>query len=182
MSLRCAAAMLNWGIQPTNDISSLLRQTQAQLSAVLTQMAMTHPLPPEGQHVALAPPNQARACTPPSSGGLPPPPVSLPGRLLVLGNGTALQISGDSIPDPPAVSFADDIPRLNSMWDDTTPHWCGRSPLVVGGHPIPVSYWPELYKYGKKDQWKGTKTKWFEWKVCFLLCHQCHTELAILPF
>ena len=121
--------------------------------------------PADGLHRIIELPNQAQATSPPSC-VLPPAPVSFPARLLVLRDGTALQISADDIPDPPAVSFADDIPRLNSMWDDMPPHWCGRSPLVVRGHPIPVSYWPELYKYGKKDQWKGTKGKWFEWKVC----------------
>jgi hypothetical protein len=148
-------------IQPSNDISSLLQQTQAQLSAVLAQMAQ----PSDGSHRAFKPQNQAQACASPPSCGLLPVLVSFLGCLLVLGNGMALQILGDDILNPPAVSFADDIPRLNSMWDDTTPHWCGKSPLVVGGHPIPVLYWPELYKYGKKDQWKGTKGKWFEWKI-----------------
>jgi hypothetical protein len=86
-------------------------------------------------------------------------------RSLVLGNGHCLQFTLDDVPDPPAVSFANDIPRLNGMWDDTTLHWSGESCLVIGGLPIPVVYWPDVYRYGKKDQWKGTKAKWFEWKV-----------------
>jgi hypothetical protein len=88
-----------------------------------------------------------------------------PERELILGNSHAIRFTLEGIPDPPAVSFATNLPRLNSMWDDTTPHWCGSSPLIISGHPIPVVYWPEVYKYGKKDQWKGTKAKWFEWKV-----------------
>jgi hypothetical protein len=86
----------------------------------------------------------------------------------MLGNGTMLQFALDHVPDPPAVSFANDLPRLNGMWDYKLPHWSGTSSLVVNGHPVPVVHWPELYKYGRKDQWKGMKARWFEWKVTFL--------------
>jgi len=86
-------------------------------------------------------------------------------RLLTLNNGRTLQFTLDCVPDPPAISFATNIPYLNGMWDFDPAHWQGTSCLIVKGHHIPVAYWPELYKYGKKDQWKGMKTRWFEWKV-----------------
>src|SRR6266704_2831166 len=74
------------------------------------------------------------------------------------------------VPSPSAISFASDIPSLNRMWDDTSPYWDGNSKLVILGHPIALVYWKDIYtsKMGvswKPKQWKGTKGKWFEWKV-----------------
>ncbi|KAG2141618.1 hypothetical protein BD769DRAFT_1349586, partial [Suillus cothurnatus] len=86
-------------------------------------------------------------------------------RLLQLGDGTILQVDASEIPDPPAISFAHDIPRLNDMWDDHTEHWKGLSVIVIRGHPIAVEYWPLLYRYGKQQQWQGTKNKWNDWRV-----------------
>jgi hypothetical protein len=92
---------------------------------------------------------------------------------LILGNKTTIRFSESETPDPPAVSFAHDIPRLNAMWDDTTPHWNGSSVLVIQGHPIAITYWRDVYAYAKskQNQWKGTKAKWFEWKVRSAVWH-----------
>lgn len=68
-------------------------------------------------------------------------------------------------PDPVAVTFVQDIPRLNAMWDDTSSHWRGESVLTIQGHPIPIKYWPEVYRYGKTRQWEGTKSRWIDWRV-----------------
>lgn len=86
-------------------------------------------------------------------------------RTLTLGDGTVLQLADSDIPDPPAVSFVNDIARLNSMWDDRTHHWEGNSVMVIQGHPISLDLWPQLYRYGHDDQWKGTKSKWMDWRV-----------------
>jgi len=86
-------------------------------------------------------------------------------RSITLGSGVQVHFTVRDIPDPPAASFAHDIPRLNGMWDDTSEHWIHWSVLVMAGHPIPLVYWPQVYRYGKTDQWKGTKSKWYEWKV-----------------
>lgn len=80
---------------------------------------------------------------------------------------TTLAFTQAEVPDPPAVSFADNLPKLNAMWDDSPEHWGGESCLSISGRAIPLVYWPEVYRYGKKHQWKGTKGKWHEWKVCF---------------
>ncbi|KAG1895844.1 uncharacterized protein F5891DRAFT_941495 [Suillus fuscotomentosus] len=85
-------------------------------------------------------------------------------RVLKLGNGTLLQVADDEIPDPPAISFVNDIPRLNGMWDDHTEHWQGTSIINIQGHPIAIEYWPLLYRYGHDQQWKGTKNKWTDWR------------------
>jgi hypothetical protein len=81
-----------------------------------------------------------------------------------------LVFTEDDVPAPPALSFADDLPALNRMWDDTSTFWDHHSSLVIKGYPIALVYWKEVYtskigKSWKPHQWKGTKGKWFEWKV-----------------
>ncbi|KAI5982396.1 hypothetical protein F5J12DRAFT_876598 [Pisolithus orientalis] len=85
-------------------------------------------------------------------------------RMLTLGDGTVLAFTLADIGDPTAVGFSKDIPRLNSMWDDTSPHWTGQSTLTIKGRPIAIKYWPEVYRYAHNRQWKGIKHNWTCWK------------------
>jgi hypothetical protein len=64
---------------------------------------------------------------------------------LSLGNGMTIIFTEDNVPAPPTTTFTDNIPRLNSMWDDTSVHWNQDSVLKIFGHPIALSYWPEVY-------------------------------------
>jgi hypothetical protein len=147
----------------------VLHQTQTQLDTIIKYI--DHLQPREATTLAFGCDTSVRPTSAGAAASASPiveTPVArmpLPDRLLNLGDGEVLRITSDSIPDPPAISFANDIPLLNSMWDFRSAEWSGTFPLVVDGHPIPVSHWPELYKYGKKDQWKGMKARWFEWKV-----------------
>ncbi|KAG1818446.1 uncharacterized protein BJ212DRAFT_1269067 [Suillus subaureus] len=50
------------------------------------------------------------------------------------------------------------------MWDDTSPYWGKESVLMIKGHPIPIVYWPYVYRYGKYGQWQGTKSQWMGWR------------------
>lgn len=90
---------------------------------------------------------------------------------------TTITFTQDDVPDPPAVSFADDIPKLNSMWDDSPAHWGREAHLIINGHLIPLVYWPDAYRYGKKKQWQGTKAKWHEWKVNSIFFSESRSEL-----
>ncbi|KAG1887735.1 hypothetical protein F4604DRAFT_1916555 [Suillus subluteus] len=81
-----------------------------------------------------------------------------------LGDGSTVSFVVNNTPDPVAVTFIQDIPRLNAMWDDTSSHWGGESVLTIEGHPIPIKYWPEVYHYGKTCQWEGTKSCWTDWR------------------
>lgn len=95
-------------------------------------------------------------------------------RSLRLGNGTLISFTEDDVPDPPVLSFSDhaNIPFLNRMWDDTSEYWDGQSKLIIHGQPIAIIYWPEVYAYSKKGQWKGVKGNWFNWKVgCIVYSH-----------
>ncbi|KAJ7620189.1 hypothetical protein FB45DRAFT_754815 [Roridomyces roridus] len=121
------------------------------------------------------------ACTPitvsqPSTGTVSvssssPTPVSSPAaaagsktRSFKLGNGTTLDIAADDILKitVPATSFADDLKRLNEMWNDSSPHWKGVSVVVVAGQHISLNHWPQLFK--KTSVWNALKSNWTEWK------------------
>ncbi|KAH9022117.1 hypothetical protein EDB85DRAFT_1871532, partial [Lactarius pseudohatsudake] len=111
----------------------------------------------------------------------------LPVEYLKLANGV-LSFSKQSIPDPPLILFAKDIPRLIRMWDDGSPEWSpSEAVLRVQGVPIVLKHWPVLYHYGKSGQWAGTKKNWAHWRVLmekgfwlkFLIDHQPMSYTAI---
>ncbi|KAG1883400.1 hypothetical protein F4604DRAFT_1920608 [Suillus subluteus] len=83
---------------------------------------------------------------------------------LKLGDGTKVSFVVNNVPDPVAVTFKENIPRLNAMWDDTSPYWKEESVLMIEGRPIPIVYWSDVYHYGKYGQWQGTKSQWTGWR------------------
>lgn len=81
-------------------------------------------------------------------------------------NETVLRVSRSIIPDPPLISYAKDIGKLNRVWDNASPFWSpGEAPFQIEGTPVALIYWKELYAYGKTGHWKATKSKWADWKV-----------------
>ncbi|KAH9030283.1 hypothetical protein EDB84DRAFT_1439144 [Lactarius hengduanensis] len=84
-----------------------------------------------------------------------------PLEYLQLGNGRPLCFSRQSVPDPPAISFAKDLPQLVRTWDDSSPAWCpSEAVLRIQGELIALKHWPAVYRYGKSGQWVGTKKNW----------------------
>ena len=93
-------------------------------------------------------------------------------RTLVLGDKTQITFMAADVKAPPIISFAHDIAGLNRMWDDTSSNWDNKSPLVICGRLIALVYWRDVYKssrgkneHWKPGQWRGTKDKWFKWRV-----------------
>lgn len=93
-------------------------------------------------------------------------------RTLVLGDMTRITFTAADVKAPPIISFAHDIAGLNRMWDDTSSNWDNVSPLVICGCPIALVYWRNVYKssrgkneHWKPGQWRGTKDKWFKWRI-----------------
>ncbi|KAJ7434194.1 hypothetical protein B0H11DRAFT_1888466 [Mycena galericulata] len=82
-----------------------------------------------------------------------------------MGRGNFITFRECDIPDPPAVSYAKSIEALLRVWDDNSPDWDGTSPLKINEVPVPLIYWPTVYKYWKGTQWKGVKKIWFDWKI-----------------
>ncbi|KAJ7129847.1 hypothetical protein C8R43DRAFT_1208619 [Mycena crocata] len=85
-------------------------------------------------------------------------------RSIRLANETILTITDDEIKQVsvPATSFAEDIQRLNQMWDDTSTYWKGDSVIVIGNRPIALVYWRDIFK--KTGLWSAHKSNWTEWK------------------
>jgi hypothetical protein len=95
--------------------------------------------------------------------------LNLTSRQLCLGNSTILNFTKEEVGDPPAISFANDIPHLVQTWDDTSDDWDpNKCVLHIQGWPIAIIYWREVYMYGKKGQWKGIQNRWMDWQVCVL--------------
>lgn len=88
-------------------------------------------------------------------------------KVIVLANGTCVEFFPSQVPDPPLISFADDIPKLVRMWDDADPTYNSDECLLkIKGQGIPLRLWETAYKYGGDQRWRGTKDKWSKWKVC----------------
>ncbi|KAJ7093977.1 hypothetical protein B0H15DRAFT_799017 [Mycena belliarum] len=91
-------------------------------------------------------------------------PSKVPTRTITLGNKISLTLTVDEVKhiSVPATSFAEDIGRLNQMWDDISPHWKNDSVLIISNHAIALVYWPEVFK--KTGLWSAHKSAWTEWK------------------
>lgn len=87
-------------------------------------------------------------------------------RTLQLGNGHSITFTAQDVPPPPTTTFTDNIPRLNSMWDDTSMYWDRDSVLKILGHPIALIYWPIVYTRWRAGDWDTLKTQFGHWKVC----------------
>lgn len=66
-----------------------------------------------------------------------------------------------TVPDPPPITFADDLDQLFTEWYNSRR-------LVVAGHGIPIRHWDRLYLKKSKvkaDAWVSYRTRWSNWKV-----------------
>jgi hypothetical protein len=66
-----------------------------------------------------------------------------------------------AVPDPPTITFADDVESLFTEW------YCSRT-LIVAGQGIPVRHWDKFY--GKRAKikphaWESLRSTWNNWKV-----------------
>ena len=134
--------------------------------------------------MAMAPPPYSPPSHALSLDGLPtsaPVPLGAPqmvhekSRTLRFGSGHVITFTAQDVPPPPTTTFPDNIPHLNSMWDDTTGHWNRDSVLRIHGHPIALVYWPVVYTRWRPGDWDTLKTQFGHWKV-----H--HPRFAACPF
>lgn len=87
-------------------------------------------------------------------------------RTLRLGNNTILSFSQADLPASPYVSFANDIPRLGRMWDDTLPGWDANDCVLrIKDYPIALKYWPDVFSWRQGNRWDKLKKSWNEWQV-----------------
>jgi hypothetical protein len=101
-------------------------------------------------------------------------------RTLILADGTCLVFAEADVPNLPTTTFADNIPHLNRMWDDTSNYWNGESVLMIHGHPIPIVRWPDVYKRWRRGDWDTIKSNYVDWKV-WLSLRVCVPFLTFPP-
>ncbi|KAF8150530.1 hypothetical protein K438DRAFT_1733526 [Mycena galopus ATCC 62051] len=111
------------------------------------------------------PPPAVNSTTPAPASCIPNAPPSITskaGRSVQLGDGTVITINDVSRIAVPATSFAENIERLNQMWDDTSLYWKNDSMVTIDNHSIALVYWPNVFK--KTGLWSAHKSNWTEWK------------------
>jgi hypothetical protein len=84
-----------------------------------------------------------------------------------------VHFSKGDIPDPPNMSFSQDMAQLDRIWDDLSPQWRNYSPLVIRGNYIPMKYWSVVYKYRLPKQWSGIKQLWHQYQVSHITLFLC---------
>jgi hypothetical protein len=81
-------------------------------------------------------------------------------------DGTDVTFDIATVPDPPAISFADDVPRLLR-------EWYVSSHLTIAGRGIPVRHWDKFYMNRggvKHGAWASFRSTWHNWKVSGVFC------------
>ncbi|KAJ6511065.1 hypothetical protein C8R45DRAFT_814004 [Mycena sanguinolenta] len=91
-----------------------------------------------------------------------PTTASKASRSIHLGDGTVVTINDVAQITVPATSFAENIERLNQMWDDTSLYWKNDSVVTVDNHAIALIYWPKIFK--NTGIWSAHKSNWTELK------------------
>ncbi|KAJ2987813.1 hypothetical protein NUW54_g9313 [Trametes sanguinea] len=81
-------------------------------------------------------------------------------------DGEEIAFDKTAVPNPPPVSFADDLSQLFREWHSS-------NLLVVNGRGIPIKHWNSFY--GKRAQikshvWDVIRARWNKWKVSPYLC------------
>jgi len=78
-------------------------------------------------------------------------------------SGGSINVSADKIPPPPAFRVRpgmDGVADLDARWD-----WHGESYLILGGTPILIYYWRDLYRYRFPQRWSLIKSQWYRCEV-----------------
>ncbi|KDR69977.1 hypothetical protein GALMADRAFT_271748 [Galerina marginata CBS 339.88] len=154
---------------PPSVLSTAFNTTPSNLSSITSCPPALHPLasapPYPCSLVSLSTPAPVHSKVAPSSSN-----GKVATRTITLGNGTCLEFAASDVGPAPAISFANDLPQLNRMWDDTSKHWGGHSALIIKGCHIPIVYWKAVYARSKSagcwkpGQWKRAKGSWSAWK------------------
>lgn len=154
-----------------------LRHCSHLLETVLERWAMQMPSPTSQITGATAPgvTSQLALVTQFGSVSSPAAPIHIPRDLdmpeefdscIELASGP-LRFNVSDIPDPPPQCNSNcDIAILDAMWDGPlSSQWQLSLTIKIRDVYIPLLHWPDVYRYRKNLQWKGTKQRWYDWKV-----------------
>lgn len=104
--------------------SQIADQVSAKIMAQLTTNLATGTTSSQSHVLPDLPDSSQQPTTPSSHGNTTPKPIEELHHIK-LGDGTVLNFALNDVPDPIAVTFAQNIDRLNAMWDDDSHHWVG---------------------------------------------------------
>jgi hypothetical protein len=88
-----------------------------------------------------------------------PPTKRVKTRTLKMEHATITFCSKD-IPIPPAITFVDDIDRLDKVWDSVE-----DAVVSVKGERVPLKYWNQLWAGLDPQAWTILKQDYSDWKV-----------------
>ena len=155
---------------PLNHTNTWLNQVAVSLTVLPSLLNIQPPIPSINTI-----PHQCMLLPNPIPLSKNPVPSSSPNskmRTIILGDGKCIKFMADDVGPALAISFVNDLPQLNRMWDDTSEFWDGHLVLIIKGVPIPIVYWKEVYvwlKTGgsswKPGHWKRVRGSWCEWEV-----------------
>ncbi|KAK0482139.1 hypothetical protein EDD18DRAFT_1202169 [Armillaria luteobubalina] len=92
--------------------------------------------------------------------------VGVQKRVLHLAHGVTLSYTEAMLPEYPPVRFGNDMNRLITSWDDSSPYYQTPEafyPIILNGVPIPIKYWQEMYVRSHRG-WLKLKSPWAKWK------------------
>jgi hypothetical protein len=69
-----------------------------------------------------------------------------------------LVFSALDIADPPHLKYSDNMDALLSDWENS-------SYLRIKDVPVPLKYWPQVYRWAKPEAWNVIKDHWSNWRV-----------------
>ncbi|KAJ4486413.1 hypothetical protein C8R41DRAFT_921285 [Lentinula lateritia] len=88
--------------------------------------------------------------------------------VITIGFGKIVRFKESELSEPPSITFATNISRLDRVWDDERPNWdpedCGKRLLSINGIPIALRYWRGVFSGKKSSVWASLKKIWSEWK------------------
>jgi hypothetical protein len=107
---------------------------------------------------------QTTQTIPPPVHPVPIPQISTRPREKTLNMGTrSITFTALDIPDPPHISFANDMRSLLNNWESTS--YPGHIYIRIKGVGIPLKYWSQVYRWAKPEVWTTIKDHWNNWRV-----------------
>jgi hypothetical protein len=78
--------------------------------------------------------------------------------LRMVEGGKPIRFTSLHIPDPPNLKYANHMDQLLIDWDDS-------SHIIIKNVPIPLKYWPQVFRWSRPKAWQVIKNEWSQWQV-----------------